>query len=290
VLFAGTGGGLFRSVDRGIGWSPVGGGIPAVAVKALLFAGADELYAGTESGVFRSTDGGAGWVASSGGLTAPDVVSLARSSAGVLVAGTNGGGLFRSTNAGVVWAHAAGDWTQGAVEAIVNEPAGVLAAATQCGVLRSSDQGVTWVQLDSGLTDPRLLSLAVSPQGSLLVGTISSGVFVRSASSSTAGEGPSHAGGSFELHQNYPNPFNPQTNIRFVLEPSAGELYAGDPVPARLAVYDLLGREMAVLLDGPLPSGTHRVVFDGSSLPSGVYIYRLRIGGRSETRRMLLLR
>jgi hypothetical protein len=81
--------------------------------------------------------------------------------------------------------------------------------------------------------------------------------------------------------QNSPNPFNPSTVIRFTL-PAAAR--------ARLAVHDLLGREIAVLLDGQLDAGAHHAVFDAAGLPSGVYIYQLIAGGRAVTRSMHLLK
>lgn len=83
------------------------------------------------------------------------------------------------------------------------------------------------------------------------------------------------------LHANYPNPFNPQTTIPFAL-PQAG--------PVRLVIYDVLGREMVVLMDGTLPAGRHEAVFDATGLPSGVYFYRLQTAGWTRTRTMLLLK
>lgn len=85
----------------------------------------------------------------------------------------------------------------------------------------------------------------------------------------------------FRLEQNYPNPFNPSTQIQFTLRTSN---------LARLSVYDILGREVAVLVDGVLPAGTHHVTFDATGLASGIYVYRLTSGDQSITRRMLLIR
>jgi hypothetical protein len=87
--------------------------------------------------------------------------------------------------------------------------------------------------------------------------------------------------GSFVLHQNYPNPFNPVTTILFsVPEQSHVEL----------RVYDLLGREVQVLVNDVKLAGTHTVELDARSLPSGVYFYRINTPSFIETKRMILLR
>lgn len=86
---------------------------------------------------------------------------------------------------------------------------------------------------------------------------------------------------SFRLHQNHPNPFNPTTRITFTLEASAY---------TTLRVYDILGREVATLLAGIRSAGPGVVEFDASRLPSGVYLYQLRSGTMTQTRRMTLAR
>ncbi|MCX6134983.1 MAG: glycosyl hydrolase family 18 protein [Ignavibacteriales bacterium] len=94
---------------------------------------------------------------------------------------------------------------------------------------------------------------------------------------------------TLELQQNYPNPFNPTTAISYQLPaPSGAEGSAVSSVS--LKVYDLLGREIAVLAEGPQNPGTYTVRFDASTLPSGVYIYRLTDGTRSMMRTMIVLR
>jgi len=98
------------------------------------------------------------------------------------------------------------------------------------------------------------------------------------------------AGGSlpegYDLGQNYPNPFNPETRIAFAL-PSAGEI--------RLAIYNVLGREVRTLVSSHMEAGQHTAVWDsrdnaGAAAASGVYFYRLEAGGYSMTRKMMLLK
>lgn len=85
----------------------------------------------------------------------------------------------------------------------------------------------------------------------------------------------------FELFQNYPNPFNPSTNIRFRI--AKAEF-------TRLAVYDMLGKEVAVLVNEKLNEGEYEAVFKISGLSSGVYYYRLSTGDFSDVKKMILLK
>ncbi len=108
-------------------------------------------------------------------------------------------------------------------------------------------------------------------------GQVLPGGVVSTAVEPVSGEIPT----AFQLEQNYPNPFNPATTIPFSL---------AAPAQTRLAVYDLLGRRVATLVDNPLPAGSYRIRFDGRTLASGVYVYRLTAGDQQTTRRMLLLK
>jgi photosystem II stability/assembly factor-like uncharacterized protein len=86
---------------------------------------------------------------------------------------------------------------------------------------------------------------------------------------------------TFSLHQNYPNPFNPSTTIKFDLPQSSN---------VRLSVFDLLGREVSVLVNEKIEAGYHSVEFNASNLSSGVYFYRLQAGDIVQTRKLLLIR
>lgn len=85
----------------------------------------------------------------------------------------------------------------------------------------------------------------------------------------------------FSLCQNYPNPFNPITNIRFDLPHSSH---------INLTIYNLLGQEVITLIDQEMTSGTHQVIFDGSSLSSGIYFYRIQTTNFTDIRKMVLIK
>jgi hypothetical protein len=85
----------------------------------------------------------------------------------------------------------------------------------------------------------------------------------------------------FGLSQNYPNPFNPETRIAFAVKNAS---------PTTLKVYDMLGREVATLVDAQLAPGSYAVSFAGHGLASGTYFYTLTAGSYRETRRMMLVR
>jgi hypothetical protein len=84
----------------------------------------------------------------------------------------------------------------------------------------------------------------------------------------------------FKLDQNYPNPFNPVTSINYSI-PKA--------VAVHLAIYDIMGRRVAVLVNDLKPIGRHQARFDARHLASGVYLYRINAGEFSQTRKMILL-
>lgn len=108
-------------------------------------------------------------------------------------------------------------------------------------------------------------------------------VLISPVTTSTKDDGRGTMDG-FALLQNYPNPFNPTTVIRFTLTGA----HMGTPL--RLAIYDVLGREVALLVDRPMPAGAHSVTFDATGLPSGVYLYELEVGGVVMTKRMVLVK
>ena len=95
---------------------------------------------------------------------------------------------------------------------------------------------------------------------------------------STAGENTVRL---FVLDQNYPNPFNPTTVIRYQLPVNS---------TVTLTVFDMLGREVTTLVNDIKNAGSHETKFDGSKLPSGMYVYTLRAGNYTQTKKLVLLK
>ena len=139
---------------------------------------------------------------------------------------------------------------------------------------------------DFGLADIPVIAFAVHQQTqTLIIGTSGSGVFLSvDFSISTATEDEmmgTEIPTSFSLESNYPNPFNPQTTIPFNIKESGH---------VRVAVYDMLGREVGMLIDGTLAAGTHQVTWEAGDRPSGTYLVRMDAGGQTFTKTMILLK
>jgi hypothetical protein len=105
--------------------------------------------------------------------------------------------------------------------------------------------------------------------------------YYRDTVTSLDGTTESHHPSSIILNQNYPNPFNPSTIITFSLP---------ERTDVSLRIFNVLGEQVAELIDGTVEAGSHEIRFDASNLPSGIYFYRLQYGSFSETKKMLLLR
>ncbi|MFH2048797.1 MAG: Ig-like domain-containing protein [bacterium] len=96
---------------------------------------------------------------------------------------------------------------------------------------------------------------------------------------------------TFELHQNYPNPFNPTTTIKFAI----GQGQLGSLQHVSLDVFNILGQRVTTLVDQEMPSGQYEVVWDatnnqGKQVASGVYLYKLQIDDRKDTKKMLFIK
>ena len=149
----------------------------------------------------------------------------------------------------------------------------------------STNDGVNWIHKDQGMSNQAVWSLTTNSQyifagtGSFAGGcsvwrrSLTEIVGVQNISTEVPSE--------YSLKQNYPNPFNPTTNIRYSVSKNG---------MVKLIVFDALGREVETLVNQSQQAGTYEASFNGSSLNSGVYFYKLTSGDFSETKKMLFVK
>jgi hypothetical protein len=154
-----------------------------------------------------------------------------------------------------------------------------------------TQQGSKLVGIGSGGNAYQGYSVAISSEGTIIEGGIFDNGAIGAAwifHNPTIGITPisNEIPKVFSLSQNYPNPFNPSTVIKFNI-PSVGNAYMRS---VQLKIFDILGREVATLVNQQLQPGTYEVNFDGTNFPSGVYYYRINAGDFSETKKMIMIK
>jgi hypothetical protein len=164
---------------------------------------------------------------------------------------------------------------------------------------RSTDVGVSWgtdTRLTDNTAESRFPSVAVSGSVVHVVWRDDRDVFTypeiyykRNPTGNLVGikNISSEIPLSYSLQQNYPNPFNPTTKIRFDIQKS---VVCSQYSVVTLKVFDILGKEVATLVNEQLAPGTYETTFDGGNLPSGIYFYRLETTDFVQTNKMILLK
>jgi len=279
-IFAGVwNNGVFRSTDGGTSWNPTSLGLFNKDPWCLAVSGTD-LFAGTTGGLFYSGDSGGGWAPAGGGLPNGNVEMLGASRRN-LFAAPGGCGIFRSTDRGSNWSPVSSSLSSATVNSFAFAGTKLFAAIRDSGIYVATDSGTAWTPANSGLNSAFVYSLAVCGTN-LFAGVQNGGVWRRPLSEMVTSAGLLESPGPTEyaLEQNYPNPFNPTTTIKFEL-PRASHV--------NLSVFDILGREVSVLVNERKDGGVYEMKFDGSGMASGVYFYRLQAGTYGETKKLLLL-
>jgi len=165
-------------------------------------------------------------------------------------------------------------WSSGSEE-------GMLIGTKELGVFLFSDEGDSLGSWNEGLTDLNVQALTLDNNGYVYAGT-ENGVWRRPLSEVTSvEENQIEIPSSYNLSQNFPNPFNPSTKISWQLPVGSQQT---------LKVFDVLGNEIATLVDEYKPAGRYEVEFNAANLPSGVYFYQLRAGEFTAVKKMLLLK
>ncbi len=314
-VYAGTyGNGVYLSTNNGTTWTQTT--LNNQYVVSLAVSGS-YIFAGVYyNGVYVSTNNGTTWTQTT--LNTGDVYSLAVSGSNI-IAGKYLTGVYISSNNGSTWTQTALN-NQTIQSLFVNGSDVYAGTYYSAGIYKSTNNGATWSR--NGLSNRSVYSFALSGN-SIIAGSDGYGVFVSSNNDTNwvqRNEGlvgmervyglctlnnyifaatdyseyrrglieflgvkqiseqvPAH----FTLSQNYPNPFNPSTKIKFDIPKS-------DFVS--LKIFDALGREVAILVNEQLNSGTYEAEFNGADYPSGVYFYRLKGGDFAETKKSVLVK
>ena len=287
-IFAGLGSYLVqRSTDNGVSWNPLLGGPNDVWCFA---ADGGNLFAGGRYGITRSSNDGISWTKADTGA-GWSIAALAVVGEKIF-AGSQGNGVFVSTNNGSRWNKIDSGLTDLVIDCFAVSGNNLFAGTMGGGIFLLTIPDTVWTTVNSvsegnwngsaGSMNSWINDLFVS-DGLLLAGTEKTGVWKRPLSEMVTALGAKGAEApvSFHLFQNYPNPFNPGTTIRYEL-PSTSMV--------RVGVFDILGREVAVLVNERKEAGSHEVKFDGSYLASGVYFYRMQAGSFVQTRKLLLVK
>ena len=148
------------------------------------------------------------------------------------------------------------------------------------GVFRYSFADTSWHEINNGLTDLRIRNISLDRDDYLYVGTVDDGLFRSVKRTTSVDLSADFAPEDFLLEQNYPNPFNASTTIAFSL-PNAGLV--------TLKVYTVLGEDVVTLAAGQYAAGKHQINWQADEISSGVYLYQIRIGQHSHTRKMIVL-
>jgi photosystem II stability/assembly factor-like uncharacterized protein len=276
-LFVGTlGSGVFFTTDNGLNWTAVNNGLTNTTVTSFASSGTN-LFAGTWDGVFLSTDEGQNWTSVKTGFTASIVNALVLASSN-LYAGTNTG-VFISTNNGTSWTPVNTGLTNTFIRSLAAVGMNVFAGTNGSGVFLTKNNGIRWVSEGLGY----VYALAVlSPYIFAGDGMAGTGISRRLLSDMiTDVEELNSPPSDFFLSQNYPNPFNPGTKISWQSPISGWQT---------LKVYDVLGSEVAVLVNEYKAAGRYDLEFNSSRLSSGVYFYQLRAGNFIDTKKMILMK
>jgi hypothetical protein len=274
-IFAGTNdSGVYLSTNSGTSWTQTA--LNNQSVRSLAVSG-NNIFAGTYGyGVYLSTNNGTTWTQT--GLNTHIVYFLAISGNNTF-AGTGTSGVYLSTNNGTSWTQTA--LNNHSVLALAASGNNIFAGAGD-GVWLSTNNGTNWLQKNQGFSVITLVSALLITNNYIFAGTYGNSVWRRSLTEiiglqNISTEIPS----AFSLSQNYPNPFNPGTKFKVEIAKSGNVL---------VKVFDVLGREVATLVNEQLKPGTYEVDWDASQYSSGIYFYTLTTQSYRETKRMVLIK
>ena len=276
---------LRRSLDGGETWAIAHNGLPFGSMQDLQIDPHGNVYVARHNDwVFRSTDSGDSWIpldSPAPPLPFVDADAIAFGRNGELYVGDDGDGFFKSTDDGNSWQQLNTGLPNSFVWALaVGDGDNLFAGLARDGVSRSTNGGVQWDSINTGL-DPssrRVCSLLIARNGHLFAGTVNGLYRTVHQVTETRSDMQNHILG-FSLSRNYPNPFNPATTIPFSI---------GKRVRTCLVIFDVLGREIATIVDKETNPGNYEIGWNAAGVASGVYVYRLTAGSFVASHKMMI--
>jgi len=276
-----TNAGVYVSKDNGETWN-----VTSLKSRVMGFVAAhgNSVYASVGGTLMSSEDSGRSWHSYTfpsppPPASYPGAFAIAFRGSEILVASS--AGLLRSSNGGKQWLYTASGLS-GALYSIVVHGNDVF-ATTAAVVYHLNRDETSWTAVSGTFPSPEGELASITADDSCLYASFGSTVWKRALSEMIEDVplSTSNTPTQFSLSQNYPNPFNPATKIQFTI------VYR---LLTIVKVFDVLGREVATLVNEVKEPGTYTVKFDGSNLASGVYFYRLRAGRYLATHEMILMR
>jgi photosystem II stability/assembly factor-like uncharacterized protein len=276
IIYTGYESTIVLSTDNGNHWSIHV--LPTTTygkISSIVVCGT-KTYLGTVDGVYLSTNNGTNWT--NIGLTNNGILSLLVNGSNIY-AGTDSKGVFHSTNDGSTW-EALDNGLAGKTILSLAAYESSLFVGTYNGVYRLDDSDSNWTPVKSGLTDTLVYSLAVC--GTNLFAGTSKGLWKRPLSELVGvAKEENNLQQNYKLSQNFPNPFNPTSVISYSL-PTASNV--------KLIVFNTLGQEVKTLVSEYKNAGNYSINFNASSLPSGIYFYKLEAGQFTQAKKMILIK
>jgi photosystem II stability/assembly factor-like uncharacterized protein len=274
---------LWKTTNAGTTWDSAGLYLPQVAAEAgwnnAMWVSGNNIWFGTNNTkVYKSTNFGAtgSWTS---GVTTGSVNTYSVAFNGAI--GFTGQTVaLKSTDAGGTWAAATLPGT-GTVYSF-NGVALRFWYARGASIYWSSDNGANFASQYTGTGTYQAMSIV--QDGNILRGWAVSGtggIIVYNDILTGIIKNQNEVPANYSLSQNYPNPFNPSTKINFNL-PKSGMV--------TLKIYDIIGSEVATLVNENLNAGSYNIDWNASSLSSGVYFYRIQSGNFVETKKMMLVK
>ena len=271
--------GIWRSTNSGLSWSQINSGLTNLFVKAIAIDDSN-VYCGTNEGLFISSDNGVNWVLAGPGISQTIGIQTIKIIDNYIYVGAIYG-IYLSTNRGANWSYKG--FGNDIVECIEGYGDVVFAGISDPwdgGIFFSTNKGGTWQQFNSGLPYLDPLALVIVDK-TLFAGIYGHSVWRTSTIVTDVPDPGNIIPTEYVLSQNFPNPFNPTTKIEYNIPELSLVI---------IKVYDILGNEIGILVNEEKPIGRYEVEFNATTLPSGIYFYRLQAGSFIDTKKMVLLR